>query len=147
MGFLSLKRTTKTQTSKSKFSESPQNKNEGNNQNYTCKNSECESVFNTPLMIEFANTEKIRQTFGCPQCLTEVETTPPEPPKQEPTPPEPPKQEPTPIDGCHLGFGYLATKPKGQPIPDGCITCEKSLDCMLLKTNKKKENRFVSFFS
>ncbi len=34
---------------------------------------------------------------------------------------------------CPYHFGYLNQRPKGEEIPEECITCEKSMDCMLSK--------------
>jgi len=33
--------------------------------------------------------------------------------------------------GCPETFGYLANRPKDVPIPQGCLTCLKMVDCML----------------
>ena len=33
--------------------------------------------------------------------------------------------------GCPETFGYLANRPKDVPIPQGCLTCSKMVDCML----------------
>ena len=33
--------------------------------------------------------------------------------------------------GCPETFGYLANRPKGVPIPQGCLICPKMVDCML----------------
>jgi hypothetical protein len=33
--------------------------------------------------------------------------------------------------GCQYGFGYLSQREKGEGIPDTCIECPKSLNCML----------------
>lgn len=33
--------------------------------------------------------------------------------------------------GCPQEFGYLANRPKDTPIPSGCLTCPKMVDCML----------------
>ncbi len=33
--------------------------------------------------------------------------------------------------GCPETFGYLANRPKGVPIPQGCLICPKMVDCVL----------------
>ena len=33
--------------------------------------------------------------------------------------------------GCPEAFGYLANRPKDVPIPQGCLTCPKMVDCIL----------------
>jgi hypothetical protein len=42
--------------------------------------------------------------------------------------------------GCQYGFGYLRQREKGKGIPDTCIECSKSLDCMLSEYYKKEES-------
>ena len=34
---------------------------------------------------------------------------------------------------CQRYFGFLSQRPKGTPIPEECLTCEKMLDCMVSK--------------
>ena len=46
----------------------------------------------------------------------------------------------TPSSGCQYGFGYLRQREKGEGIPDTCIECSKSLDCMLSEYYKKEES-------
>ena len=33
--------------------------------------------------------------------------------------------------GCEFWFGYLGERGSGEGIPDECVECEKSLECML----------------
>lgn len=42
--------------------------------------------------------------------------------------------------GCQYGFGYLSQRGKGEGIPDTCIECPKSLNCMLSEYYKKEES-------
>jgi chromosome segregation ATPase len=39
-------------------------------------------------------------------------------------------------DGCSFYFGYLCEREKGEAIPNSCIACSKSLDCMLSKVHQ-----------
>jgi hypothetical protein len=41
---------------------------------------------------------------------------------------------------CPYGFGYLSQREKGVNIPNTCIECPDSLDCMLSEYYKKEEN-------
>jgi len=41
---------------------------------------------------------------------------------------------------CQYGFGYLSQREKGEGIPDTCIECPKSLDCMLSNYYKKEQS-------
>jgi len=40
--------------------------------------------------------------------------------------------------GCAHHFGYLGERSKGEEIPDECITCEKTVECMLSKLKKSE---------
>jgi hypothetical protein len=43
----------------------------------------------------------------------------------------PPTQTAAGPDGkCGQYFGYLNKRPKGTPIPETCLTCEKMVECM-----------------
>ena len=35
--------------------------------------------------------------------------------------------------GCPQSFGYLATRPKNEPIPQQCLFCLKLVDCLYKK--------------
>ena len=43
------------------------------------------------------------------------------------------------ISGCQYYFGYLGQREKGKGIPNSCLDCAKSLDCMLYDYYKSKE--------
>ena len=46
----------------------------------------------------------------------------------------------TPSDSrCKHYFGYLGHRDKGEGIPDACLECPKSLDCMLSDYYRSKE--------
>ena len=40
---------------------------------------------------------------------------------------------------CKHYFGYLGQREKGEGIPESCLECPKSLDCMLSEYYKSKE--------
>ena len=44
---------------------------------------------------------------------------------------KPPQKEAKAPSGCTHNFGYLANRPKNDPIPQECLTCPKIVDCML----------------
>jgi len=50
--------------------------------------------------------------------------------EEEPTV-KPPQKEVKAPSGCTHNFGYLANRPKNDPIPQECLTCSKIVDCML----------------
>lgn len=51
--------------------------------------------------------------------------------KKEAQKPEPSVNKEDGSSGCPETFGYLANRPKGVPIPQGCLTCPKMVDCVL----------------
>ncbi len=42
--------------------------------------------------------------------------------------------------GCEYGFGYLSQRGRGEAIPDTCVECPKSLDCMLSRIYEKDQS-------
>jgi len=44
---------------------------------------------------------------------------------------------------CKQHFGYLSERSKGVEIPDDCVTCPKSLECMLFKDKASSDSRTV----
>jgi len=51
--------------------------------------------------------------------------------KKEEPPVKPLEKEEKGPSECPHHFGYLANRPKDVPIPQGCLTCTKIVDCML----------------
>ena len=41
---------------------------------------------------------------------------------------------------CEYGFGYLGQRGKGEAIPETCVECPKSLDCMLSRIYEKDQS-------
>ena len=64
--------------------------------------SKCNRSFDKPKLIQY---------YACPHCMTKIE--------------EEQKK------GCQYWFGYLNQKAKGEPMPEGCVECEKVVECML----------------
>ena len=50
--------------------------------------------------------------------------------KEEEKKPASPKKEDS-QSGCPESFGYLANRPKDEPIPQSCLMCPRMVDCML----------------
>jgi len=44
---------------------------------------------------------------------------------------------------CKQHFGYLSERSKGVEIPDDCVTCPKSLECILFKDKASSNSRTV----
>ena len=55
----------------------------------------------------------------CPRCKTEVEEG---------------KKA-----GCQYWFGYLGERESGEGIPEECVECERSIECMLKKEDYSTE--------
>ena len=70
--------------------------------------------------------------------LQQQETTELPPPQQITTAET--EKVPDPSLGCQYGFGYLSSKDRGTKIPDSCIECPDSLNCMLSKNHKSGES-------
>jgi len=51
--------------------------------------------------------------------------------KEEEPPAKPAKKEEKGPSECPHNFGYLASRAKDAPIPQGCLTCPRIVDCML----------------
>jgi hypothetical protein len=45
------------------------------------------------------------------------------------------------FSGCLHHFGYLSSRPKGSPIPQECIICQRLGDCMVATVYVKKINK------
>ena len=80
------------------------------------------------LVQEELQTER----FAKEESKEEIQTESPikEGAKQEPETEESVKKE-SGSSVCPETFGYLANRPKNVPIPQGCLTCPKMVDCML----------------
>ena len=75
---------------------------------YTCKNSKCGQVFDTPKIVHY---------YVCPYCSTILENVK--------------------IKGCQNFFGYLNERKTGEIIPNECAECTKVIDCLLGNDNSK----------
>jgi len=60
-----------------------------------------------------------------------------EPVEEEEPMVKPPQKEEKAPSGCTHQFGYLAKRPKNDPIPQECLTCSKIVDCMLKMSDAK----------
>ena len=64
-----------------------------------------------PNCNELYDKPKLVQYYACPHCLNKLEE----------------KES----SGCKYWFGYLNQKEKSETIPQGCVECERVLECML----------------
>ena len=103
----------------------------------------CREEFEQPLLAELSSGSCVEEYYACPRCLTKVgevehgrkaeadEDAEEEPELrlevEETLSVEPHKTEET--QSCPHYLGYLKKRQKGTPIPEGCLTCTKMIDC------------------
>ena len=116
-----------------------------NDKQYCCSNPSCLYVFSEPLEIK---------QYACPQCkkLIDIDSKKPEPEeltlqqrleamvekkhKDEEKAKEPPSSSPE----CLHYFGYLHQREVGQAMPEECVVCPRSIECLMSNSNKSKES-------
>jgi hypothetical protein len=102
---------------------------------YTC--SECGSTFEKPLLARVSSCGNVQTYYACPRCITKVATvkTQKSEEKQEDSGlmRELKKREAEPETQvvCAHFFGYLKKRPKDAPVPDGCLTCARMVECLV----------------
>jgi hypothetical protein len=108
---------------------------------YTCPNASCRKVFSNPLKTLNLQQDPAEPYYACPHCLTKIE----EPQKilsntqkdasienQSETKTKFSRKDQRPIT-CHFHLGYLSERAPKERIPDECLVCSQSLECMLKK--------------
>jgi len=103
-------------------------------EDYTC--GQCKEKFDNPLLATLSSQAGVQKFYACPRCLSEVAKI-----KEKRSASEPertftkdtaqPTTEPAQNTDCKHFLGYLRQRPKDSPIPEGCLTCDKMVDCML----------------
>jgi hypothetical protein len=83
---------------------------------FTCVNPKCRKSFPDPIFIQNFSSEKPAFYYGCSYCLAETRVDQP--------------------SGCTHYFGYLSDRSKLDEIPEDCMTCEKTIECMLYELMK-----------
>ena len=101
----------------------------------------CGEEFNQPLLTELHSGSIIEEYYACPRCLTKVgevehdrkaeaeEAEAEEVAVEEAAPVEVVKVEEA-EQACAFHLGYLRKREKGSPIPEGCFTCPKMIECI-----------------
>ena len=64
--------------------------------------SKCKQDYDEPELVKY---------YACPKCHARVED----------------EQK----AGCQFWFGYLNSRDRSDPIPQGCVECAKAIECML----------------
>jgi hypothetical protein len=98
------------------------------NRFYRCPNPECRRIFHKPAEVEDLSETPLRVYTACPKCGTDLE-------KYLVHAPSP---KTTDNSVCEYYFGYLSNRDKQEAIPETCLICHRSIDCMLLD-NKPKD--------
>jgi DNA-directed RNA polymerase subunit RPC12/RpoP len=101
----------------------------------------CGQKFEQPIRAELHAGSVTEEYYACPRCLTKVgevgherreaidETEEEaELPVEETVIVEKEKTEET--QDCSYYLGYLRKREKGTPIPEGCFTCSKMIECI-----------------
>ena len=93
---------------------------------YRCPNPQCRKVFRKPSTIKDLSAPQERTYQGCPECGADLGQYP----ASEQSPETATKLE------CKYYFGYLGNHDKQQAIPETCLKCSSSLECMLYDKSK-----------
>jgi DNA-directed RNA polymerase subunit RPC12/RpoP len=100
----------------------------------------CGEEFERPLLAKLHSDSMIEEYYACPRCLSKVgevklerrkeadEIEEEESPGEETLNAETVKTEET--QSCPYYVGYLRKRQKGTPIPEGCLTCSKMIECI-----------------
>jgi len=112
-----------------------------NHESCTCPNDECGKNFDHPVQLTVLSSNPVETYQACPYCMSRIDL--PEEEKstkntlaslkikaalekeQERT-----EKKETNEARCSHGFGYLKKRPKGTPIPDECLICQKMIQCL-----------------
>jgi DNA-directed RNA polymerase subunit RPC12/RpoP len=109
----------------------------------------CGEEFDAPIFATVSSASTSEEYYACPRCLSRVdgkgqqentttqqaeETENTEENKEAPQAPEvePHADEPKTgsDDTCKHEFGYLKKRPKNEPIPEECLICKKTIECL-----------------
>jgi len=112
------------------------------NQEETTVCAQCGEEYAQPLLTELHSESVIEEYYACPRCLTKVGEVEHERVAEAK---ETEEEEETPIEEaatvevvtvedpqkqCAYYLGYLKKREKGSPIPEGCFTCPKMIECI-----------------
>jgi DNA-directed RNA polymerase subunit RPC12/RpoP len=95
---------------------------------------QCGKSYGKPIMATISSSGHVQTYQACPYCMTKVRDA--KQPKNEKVKATilsktTSTQKAPELDGkCGQYFGYLNKRPKGTPIPETCLTCEKMVECM-----------------
>lgn len=104
----------------------------------TCPNPACKRTFSKPLKTLNLQDDSTEPYDACPYCLTKIqemavknERRPVFQKKPEPeAKPSASKDKP---EDCKHYLGYLSMRSQKEQIPEECLVCKKTVECMLMK--------------
>jgi hypothetical protein len=111
---------------------------------FTCKNPACKKTFSAPLKTLNLQQEPAEPYYACPFCLTEINEKPVQTEAtttkvqlnvaqiQEKIKQAEAKSTQNPST-CRFHLGYLSERTSKEQIPEECLVCKDSVDCMLRK--------------
>jgi len=110
----------------------------------TCECPSCRQKFEQPVLAELRSGTATEQYYACPRCLTKVgeaehekratteeahEEQDAELPVEETAVTVVEKEKAEETQSCPYSLGYLRKREKGTPIPEGCFTCSRMIEC------------------
>jgi len=107
-----------------------------------CPNPKCCRKIKEPILLNSLSRVPGEQYYACPHCFIKLDVDAEntqlkeEKGKKKEKPSEKPSVKPLEKkvkgpSGCPHHFGYLAIRPKNDPISQECLVCSKIVDCML----------------
>jgi len=96
---------------------------------------ECGEEFQKPILATVSSGLIAKEYYACPRCLSKVNDAENSEDKEEEEKPEN-KEDLNIMDkseediSCGHELGYLKKRPKGMPIPEECLVCDKMIECL-----------------
>jgi hypothetical protein len=120
----------------------------GEKKTFTCQNPSCKKTFTSPLKTLNLQQNPQEPYSSCPYCLTKIELIDTPLKTEEKTKElllelqskinhvdleiKQVKNSEKPV-ACQYHLGYLSERTSKQQIPDDCLVCKDSVECMLRK--------------
>jgi DNA-directed RNA polymerase subunit RPC12/RpoP len=103
-----------------------------------CLCDECGKPFQKPLLATVMSQGSSERYYACPRCLTKVGEmkTKEKEESKEAAPTLDLRKSVARLENdvkCQHFLGYLKRRPKDTPIPDGCLTCGRMVECLYIQ--------------
>ena len=102
---------------------------------FKCK--QCGKTFQKPILAAVSISGQTQTYYACPRCMTKVQNFRASVKEKEEkstaltAEPKKPKKEAEGVEKCAHFFGYLNKREKNIPFPDECLTCTRTVECLL----------------